>query len=92
MLKEYWRPVVGLEGRYEVSTLGRVMNSKTGKILNPVIRNKYGYLSVCLSKQMKYIHRLMAEAFIPNPENKPSVDHIDGNPQNNCVDNLRWCT
>lgn len=54
-----------------------------------------GYKRICLTKNKKeknlHIHRLVAEAFIPNPQNKPFINHIDGNKQNNCVDNLEWC-
>ena len=53
---------------------------------------KIGYYSVALNGKRYFLHRLLAEAFIPNPEGKPEVDHIDGNPQNNSLDNLRWAT
>lgn len=78
---------------YSVSTDGQVRNDDTGRILKPA-DNGHGYPSVFLCKQgkgsTKRIHRLMAEAFIPNPENLASVDHIDGNKENNTIENLQW--
>ena len=66
-----------------------------GKILTP-IDNGRGYMKVELKhngkKRKAYVHRLVAEAFIENPNNKPFVNHIDNNPSNNFVDNLEWCT
>lgn len=98
---EEWRPIRGLEENYEVSNLGRVRRIKTGcgtyegRILNFVNHNN-GYLIASMSLNAKhyrrFVHRLVAEAFIPNPEGKPEVNHIDGNKRNNCVDNLEWCT
>ena len=100
MKKEYWRPVLGYEGLYEVSNWGRVKSLprngtvKYARILKPDT-DKDGYLYVVLSKNNKQklfkIHRLVAEAFIPNPNNLPMINHKDENKQNNNAENLEWC-
>lgn len=106
-MKEVWKPIEGYEGLYEVSNLGRVKNLERRipfgyglrtipeRILKNNV-NEFGYLYVRLYKDAKgkkhKIHRLVAQTFIENPENKKCVNHIDGNKQNNSVENLEWVT
>nr|DAM93111.1 MAG TPA: homing endonuclease [Caudoviricetes sp.] len=94
--KETWKPIADYVGLYEVSSEGRVRNVKTGKILKPK-NNRRGYLFVGLYKngavKNRYIHRLVAQAFIPNnDQSKTLINHKDENPRNNSVANLEWCT
>ena len=102
---EIWKPVVGFEGRYEISNLCRVKRlsirikgghnqEKTGRVLKESIMKPYlypnGYYGFIFGKKHMLLHRMLAEAFIPNPENLPEVDHIDRNRTNNSLSNLRW--
>lgn len=92
---EVWKPVPGFEDNYEVSNFGRIRNSATKKVL-VVTPDKRGYVAARLSvHNVKYsikMHRAVAIAFIPNPNGKPQVNHIDGNKSNNNVENLEWVT
>lgn len=94
---EEWRTIKGYEGKYEVSNLGRVRslnyNNQKGNIkVRPSLPHKAGYRQIKLGNESKLIHRLVAEAFIPNPDNKPCVNHLDEDKTNNIVDNLEWLT
>ena len=90
-MRERWRPVLGYEGLYEVSNLGRV---RRVKIIEPT-RKKHGYMQISLvdrnGKRRSFrLHRIVATAFVPNPEGKPQVNHRDENPENNRASNLEW--
>lgn len=91
-IDEIWKDVIGFEGFYEVSSLGRVKNSRTGKIIGSKARYVKVTLQVKGKISHKLAHRLVAEAFIPNPKNKPTVNHRNGNKHDNTVDNLEWAT
>ena len=82
-------------GKYEVSNLGKVRNIKSGRVLKTSLNNN-GYLRLWLCENNKrkhlYLHRIIATAFIDNPEEKPCVNHIDENKTNNDLSNLEWCT
>ena len=93
---EQWKDIPGYEGLYEISSLGNVRRADTGIAIKAYKRSQDPYLSVNLWRNNKArhvrVHRLVATVFIPNPDNKPCVDHIDTNCCNNAIDNLRWCT
>ena len=107
MKEEIWKDIEGYEGLYQVSNMGRVKSlertvrcGRGYKIIPERIRkarkNNYGYLQLNLYKDGKIksykIHRLVAQAFLENPDNLPEVNHIDENKQNNYVENLEWCS
>lgn len=107
-INEVWKEIPGYEGYFEVSTLGnfrskdRIIKYKKngtrkypGKNLKVELMQD-GYSRIVLMKEAikrRYMcHRLVAETFIPNPNNLPQVNHKDGNRSNNCIENLEWCT
>ena len=98
-MQEIWKDIKGYEGIYQVSNLGKVksLNYKRGKHEKEIKQalNSRGYLEVGLFNgkvKTHRVHRLVAQTFIPNPENKDEVNHIDGNKKNNTVNNLEWNT
>lgn len=107
-MNEIWKPVAGYEGIYEVSNLGRVRSldrevanrwgttRKVAGTIRVISVKREGYCFVNLFRKQRgkpmYVHRLVAIAFIPNPEGLPQVNHLDGDKSNNRADNLEWCS
>lgn len=96
-MKEIWKEIFGYDGDYLISNYGRVMSyKKSPKIMRPSHSTKSPYYKVQLFRNGEYkifaVHRLVAEAFLPKIDGKPCINHKDGVPSNNRVDNLEWCT
>jgi len=94
-IMEDFKPIKGYENKYSISLNGDILNIRKNKLLK-LTQDSNGYLRVTLTKNKKSIlfshHRLVAENFIPNPKNKPCINHVDGNKTNNSIGNLEWVT
>ena len=105
-MEKIWKDIKGYEGLYQINQFGivkrlshkridrnQILKERVVKTIYPKNGN-YPYLSLCKNGVYKHhcIHRLVAIAFIPNPNNYPMINHIDGNKQNNSLNNLEWCT
>ena len=104
-MNEVWKNIDGYEGKYQISNLGRVKSLQRWsgtkyynreQILNNYVNKKNGYVYVYLTKNNKSknirLHKIVANAFILNPNNLPQINHKDGNKQNNYFENLEWCS
>lgn len=93
---EVWKEIEGYEGAYEISNKGSVKNIRTGKCLRLGYSNTSNYPCVVLSlnghKKCYAVHRLVAKAFVPNPNNLPEINHINENREDNRAENLEWCS
>lgn len=102
-MREIWKDIKGYEGLYQISNLGVVRSLDRitpdgkhikGRLLKPHSNGRYIQYALCKDNKVKHLnaHRIVAEHFIPNPDNLPCINHKDENGFNNCVENLEWCT
>jgi len=91
---DHFEDIIGYEACYQINRLGQVKNIASGRILKTANSRGYLHVTLCKDNVCKHcsIHRLVGIQFIPNPENKPTIDHIDRNKNNNSLENLRWAT
>lgn len=89
-----WKEIEGYDKKYFVNINGDIFNTRLGALLKPTDVNSYKAVYFIKNGIIKrfYVHRLIAIYFIPNPDNKPHINHIDSNPSNNNINNLEWCT
>lgn len=89
----YWKDIEGFKGLYQINPMGTVRSFAYGypKVMKPH-RMKVGYMAITFGGRPRYLHRLLAEAFIPNPDGKLYINHKDGDKTNNRLENLEWCT
>ena len=96
MMEEQWKPIEGTDGKYEVSNFGRVRTNGKRPGLLTLTKQKSGYRYAMIEIDGKScnrrVHRMVAQHFLPNPDNMKEVNHKDGNKDNNHVSNLEWCT
>lgn len=93
-MEEIWKDVENYNGIYQISSFGNLKTLRTNTLIKQEMNKGYFEANLCKNGKVQHvrIHRLVAQAFIPNPLNKPHINHIDGNKSNNNINNLEWCT